>query len=512
MKSDPGNNGWSLEVVRGRDVGKLYALARGAVVLGNARDGSALDLSDQEGASPRRMAARQAQLDCSPKGLSLRDLDSPGGTFVNRQRVLPGQTRALQPGDLIQLGGVQLKVVAGVPSKPPQSPPPSGKEGRGGDSPRGRGSPPQPNPPPQGTESKTTARKEAASPPKPGILPAPFAMASGATCRTWDDFLTVSAQRWAALRDELTSGRLAAFLARVGAGAMAPSADAPGTPDERLDAWLGSLPTTRPGRPELEVHPETLAVRAATGGGTTRQTVQVTNVGYRLLRSTVRVEPSASSWLRVPAEFTRGPFVTVDRTEVPIEVQIPEVLPGDPQIGGIVIEGNGGTKRVEVRVEWATASGAIPEGVPASLGGEGLAELIARQPLGARIAIWGTLALALRLMVALGGMLVAGAEGEPSPHLRGAAIVFAVAGAALAAALAARRGEPRDVPAAGFAGAVAGVLAAALMVAAGRTIEPILGRAPPVLVAVLLWAAIGAGLAVASSTLVPYRPRTEGPP
>ncbi len=80
----------------------------------------------------------------------------------------------------------------------------------------------------------------------------------------------------------------------------------------------------------------------------------------------------------------------------------------------------------------------------------------------------------------------------------------------LAAALAARRGEPRDVPAAGFAGAVAGVLAAALMVAACRTIEPILGPAPPLFVSALLWAAIGAGLAVASSPLVPYRPRTEG--
>ncbi len=134
MTPDPGNNGWSLEVVRGRDVGKLYALTKGEVVLGNAPDGSALDLSDQEGASPRRMAARQAQLECSSKGLTLRDLDSPGGTFVNRQRVLPGQSRTLRPGDLIQLGGVQLKVVAGGPPrpaspapKPAATPPPASK-------------------------------------------------------------------------------------------------------------------------------------------------------------------------------------------------------------------------------------------------------------------------------------------------------------------------------------------------------------------------------------------------
>ena len=60
------------------------------------------------------MAARQAQLDLSAQGLTIRDLESPGGTFVNRQRLLPGQSRTLQPGDLIQLGGVQLKVVTGL--------------------------------------------------------------------------------------------------------------------------------------------------------------------------------------------------------------------------------------------------------------------------------------------------------------------------------------------------------------------------------------------------------------
>ena len=55
-----------------------------------------IDLGAEEGASPRRMAAKQAQVDCAAEGLSLRDLDSPGGTFVNRQRVLPGQARPLQ--------------------------------------------------------------------------------------------------------------------------------------------------------------------------------------------------------------------------------------------------------------------------------------------------------------------------------------------------------------------------------------------------------------------------------
>ena len=106
-----GQERWVLEVVRGRDVGKRYVVGPGESLLGNALAGaSGFDLADQEPSSPRRMAARQASLTATGDVLEIRDLESPGGTFVNRQRLLSGQARALQPGDLIQLGGVQLQV------------------------------------------------------------------------------------------------------------------------------------------------------------------------------------------------------------------------------------------------------------------------------------------------------------------------------------------------------------------------------------------------------------------
>ena len=94
VKAEQG--GWALEVVRGKDEGRVFALGAGEVVLGNAPgDRAAIDLAAQEApASPRRMAARHASLECSPAGLSVRDLESPGGTFVNRQRILPGQAKA----------------------------------------------------------------------------------------------------------------------------------------------------------------------------------------------------------------------------------------------------------------------------------------------------------------------------------------------------------------------------------------------------------------------------------
>src|SRR5947209_7444521 len=262
-----GGNGWSLETVRGREAGRVYALGRGETVLGNALNGGpGLDLSAHEGDSPRRMAARQAQLDLSAQGLSIRDLDSPGGTFVNRQRLLPGQARPLQPGDLIQLGGVQLKIVAGAspapgpaakttpaPATTPRPASPAASAATTATT--------KPNATANASPSRPAAPIPASPPPVParaGPLPSAFTLASGARCRTWDDFLTVSAQRWPAMREELVSGRLAAFLTSVGRGDLAPSAQAPGTPDERLDAWLGALPTTRPSRPELEVHPATV--------------------------------------------------------------------------------------------------------------------------------------------------------------------------------------------------------------------------------------------------------------
>ncbi|MHC5544692.1 FHA domain-containing protein, partial [Singulisphaera rosea] len=183
---------WSLEVIRGRDTGHTYALAPGEMVLGNALNGTpGLDLGRHEGDGPRKMAARQASLRRSEQGLALQDLESPGGTFVNRQRLLPGQSRTLQLGDVIQLGSVQLKVVG--PSHP-VSPEPI--------SPSAVAPPSKPNPPPPIPSTTTTTVASKAS-----TLPTPFVLASGATCRTWDDFLTISAQRWASLRDELSSGR-----------------------------------------------------------------------------------------------------------------------------------------------------------------------------------------------------------------------------------------------------------------------------------------------------------------
>jgi len=486
MNPTPSDNGWSLEIVRGKDAGRLFAVRAGATVLGNALDGApGLDLADQEGIAPRRMAARQAQLECAGGGLAVRDLDSPGGTFVNRQRILPGQARPLQEGDLLQLGPVQLRVVRGLA---PPGPP-------------GTGVPPAARPPVSGIVSTggqaaggtpgRTADRPSPPPPVAPVRPGGaflFHLKDGPACRSWDDFLTVSAQRWGALRDELTSGRLAAFLTSIGRDELKPPAA--GTPDERLDAWIGALPTTKSSRPELDVHPATLTVPVASGGGTTRRSLRVTNIGYRLLRATARVEPAGTPWLALPPEFAGHPFVVVEGTDLPLVIAPPDRLDG-PLSAAVLLDGNGGTVRVPVTLAPAARRDAIPEPVAAPATDSGLVDRIARQSPMARVLSWGVGALAARTLVLLGGAV--------APGLLGPAGLFAALGALAGAVLAGRRGSVGDAPAGGLAGACFGVFAAAVLVAAARAVEPT-GTVP---IALALWALLGAAAAGASVLLIP---------
>ncbi len=489
------NGGWGLEVVRGRDVGHRYALSGMATVLGNALGGMpGIDLSGQEGTSPRRMAPRQAQIEANNGSLAIRDLDSPGGTFVNRQRILPGQARPLADGDVIQLGGVQLRVVGSAsaatvarPQAIPTTPPPS--------------SPPKSTPPPLPPSS-----------PKPGGSFS-FVLKSGATCRNWDDFLVVAAQRWAELRDELTSGRLAAFLASAGYPGLAPRAGAGGSPDELLDDWLGTLPVTREARPELDVHPPKLVVKA-TGGGTTRRSVRLSNVGHRLLRSTVRVEPAGIGWLRIAPEHAGRTILTVEGTDVPLEIDLPERLDASTT-ATVVVEGNGGSKRVEVVLEPPQKAPGFEAG-PAepAVSSADWVESLARVATPTRLA-WGVgIALALRLLIALAVLVVpigAGARGL-APDLARPAVLFALLGALGGLAFALRRGGAGDLAASGFAGGVAGLMLAALAGAIGQSFE---GGLPgpgflAFLLALSIWAALGAGAAGLSALFIPHRPKSGG--
>jgi hypothetical protein len=456
-------------VVRGREPGRVFALAGSPdeIVLGNApADPRGINLAGQESDNAlRKMAPRHASLAWSVAGVALRDLESPGGTFVNRQRILPGQARALAEGDLIQLGGVQLRFV--------------GTKGNG-------------------------------SAPPPATSAFAYAITGGPTCRNWDDFLTASTQRWAMLRDDLASGQLARFVVSIGRPDLAPKADATGSPDERLDEWLGSLPTTKPALPELDVHPSRSVIRVAPGGGTRRGLIRVANVGHRLLRSSARVEPPTTPWLTLAPELRFGSFLTVDESELAFDVAIPETLPV-PLQAEIVVEGNGGTKRVTIVLEARAAVAEALEAEASTPVGVTLGELIARQSPLARVASWALVAMILRLIVGVAagsiGEDVWVPSGPDAPGLGRVAVALAAVGGVIGGLFAARRGGKGEAPYGAFAGACGGVIVASAVVAACRSVEPALGSWSTSMVAVgLVWALIGAGLAGLSTLFVKGKP------
>ena len=151
-------------------------------------------------------------------------------------------------------------------------------------------------------------------------------------------------------REELASGRLADYLRRTARTDLLPRPDAARVPRRAARRVAGAaagdaVERPRAGRPSRQPGcPGHRRRRAA------RHVLRITNVGYRLLRSRRgSVEPAGTSWVRLGPEYDGRPFETVEATEVPFEVMIPEGSHVPPSVE-IVIDSNGGTRRIAVRV------------------------------------------------------------------------------------------------------------------------------------------------------------------
>lgn len=460
-------NSVSLEVVRGNSIGRRYVLVGQTITLGNRLNGAlGIDLSTEEGSGPRKMSGRHALIERAGSGLSLRDLDTPGGTFVNRQRVLPGQARALQSGDVVQLGGVQLKLL---------------EEGA--------------------THSKAPAPVEET----PGFA---FEVTTGVVCRNWDELLTAAAQRWSVLRDHLESGKLLEFVRSIGRPDLAPSTM--GSWDERLDDWLANLPTTRVKSPVLDVvSPRVVVVKVAPGGGKTRRNLVLANVGYRLLKVSARIDPKVD-WLAIGGDFAKGTVTVVESTPVVLEIQIPDEL-RSPCEASLILESNGGQQSILIRLEAAVRADSIPV---ESIGRPGSRSPLRNVSIVTRL-IWciGGACFARGLIAVANGLFPIAATGvDPpeTPGMMGPLVLFALAGAGVGALWLgpkARSDARAMVPnwlMVSCALALFGVFLATTLVAICRTIETPLGSfGSSLLGRGLLWACLGLGLAGLSVWLVP---------
>jgi pSer/pThr/pTyr-binding forkhead associated (FHA) protein len=101
-----------LLVLRGQKRNVEYPLYDGHNFIGRADEKPVdIDLEDQE--PPDRVwSSRQHALITLENGqLTIEDLNSSNGTFVNRSKIYPAQPVPLKPNDVVQIGTVQLKVI-----------------------------------------------------------------------------------------------------------------------------------------------------------------------------------------------------------------------------------------------------------------------------------------------------------------------------------------------------------------------------------------------------------------
>lgn len=104
-----------LVVMRGQKIGVEFPIYADDNYIGRADEKPVdIDLEDQE--PPDRVwTSRQhavIHFDSAAGTITLEDLNSSNGTYVNRTKVYPGQPRPLNVGDVIQIGTVHLKLKA----------------------------------------------------------------------------------------------------------------------------------------------------------------------------------------------------------------------------------------------------------------------------------------------------------------------------------------------------------------------------------------------------------------
>lgn len=101
-----------LVIVRGERLNATYLVLEGRNYVGRSADRPVdIDLDGQEPVERVWTSRQHAAVTWERGTLSVEDLNSLNGTFVNRARIHPGQRVNLQSGDIIQIGTVQMKVV-----------------------------------------------------------------------------------------------------------------------------------------------------------------------------------------------------------------------------------------------------------------------------------------------------------------------------------------------------------------------------------------------------------------
>jgi hypothetical protein len=101
-----------LLVMRGLRSNWEYRIYAGRNVIGRADQQPVdIDLQPQEPEDRIWSSRQHASITLEGGSIVIEDLNSANGTYINAQRVPPGEKRPLWVGDIIQIGEVQLKVL-----------------------------------------------------------------------------------------------------------------------------------------------------------------------------------------------------------------------------------------------------------------------------------------------------------------------------------------------------------------------------------------------------------------
>jgi hypothetical protein len=103
-----------LVVLRGMRIDAEYPIYEGRNTVGRFADKPVdIDLVSQE-STEQIWCSRQHAVVIFDKGnVLIEDLNSLNGTWVNGVRIYAGSPRQLRPGDVVQIGTVQMKLVMG---------------------------------------------------------------------------------------------------------------------------------------------------------------------------------------------------------------------------------------------------------------------------------------------------------------------------------------------------------------------------------------------------------------
>lgn len=108
----PGSANPRLFVVRGQRPKAEYPIMEGVNFMGRADDKPVdIDLEEQENPEKVWCSRQHAVIEFDNQKITIEDLNSSNGTFLNRNKIYPGQKMPLKANDVIQIGSIQMKVL-----------------------------------------------------------------------------------------------------------------------------------------------------------------------------------------------------------------------------------------------------------------------------------------------------------------------------------------------------------------------------------------------------------------